>query len=353
MKIIFKLLFFILSSYFCFNASGQISQSELDAAVNAGIDPYFIETSDTFSIRGPHSIVREILQDKIGNYWFTTWQGIMHYDGKVFTNYTLKYGLKHFHVFSSLEDSKGNLWFGTVRGGVYRYNATLPEGVGKGKSFTLFTTKDGLGDNTASDLLEDKEGNIWLCGGGATKYDGKNFVRFTTKDGLCSNDVESMLQDKTGKLWFGTKEGISCYDGKSFRTFKNKNGLPFDRVASLFEDKAGTIWIGTWKGLYKYDGKIVSDLIIPYLIMYMCQDNKGNLLLSHNKGAENLNFVLYSYDGKSFTRILEQTGDNYVIFGITEDRNGNIWYGTAKGVCRYNPSASLRSGENARNYFRE
>jgi ligand-binding sensor domain-containing protein len=126
---------------------------EMKSFLEAGIDPYFVETKDTFSTHGPKCIVRNLIQDKTGNFWFATWHGIIKYNGKVFTNYTLKEGLIHFHVTTLLEDSKGNIWFGNARGGVYRYD---------GKSFILFTTKDGLPDNTANCIAEDKNGNIWF-----------------------------------------------------------------------------------------------------------------------------------------------------------------------------------------------
>lgn len=325
-KHICSLLF--LSAFLCLNkVNGQITQSELEAALKAGIDPYFVETSDTISSHGPKSIVRDVLQDKNGNFWFATWHGIMGYDGKVFTNYTLKYGLKHFHVVSLYEDKKGNLWFGTARGGLYLYN---------GKSFKLFTTKEGLADNTVMCITEDKEGHIWFgTENGASRYDGKTFVNFTTRDGLSSNYVNSLLQDKRGKLWFGC-DGITCYNGKTFTTFKNKDGLPFARVASLFEDQDENIWIGTIKGLCRYNGKSLSDFIIPKLVMYMSEDKKSNLLLAFNDYPRNQNFVLYSYDGKSFTKTIEQNyQDHGAIFRSIEDKGGNIWFGTNKGVCRY------------------
>jgi len=74
-----------------------------------------------------------------------SFQGIIKYDGKVFTNYTLKEDLIHFHMFSVMEDKIGNLWFGSVGGGVYKYD---------GKSFTLFTTEGGLPDDRISCFME-------------------------------------------------------------------------------------------------------------------------------------------------------------------------------------------------------
>jgi len=45
-----------------------------------------------------------------------------------------------------LIDNAGNLWFSIGGEGVYRYD---------GKSFTNFTTKNGLSDNNAGDIIQD------------------------------------------------------------------------------------------------------------------------------------------------------------------------------------------------------
>src|SRR6478736_5293480 len=77
-------------------------------------DPYFINSRDTFSKYAPDHITRDVLQDRQGNFWFATWMGIVKYDGKLFTNYTLKDDLVRFHIVCCFEDSKGRLWFGTA-----------------------------------------------------------------------------------------------------------------------------------------------------------------------------------------------------------------------------------------------
>lgn len=321
-----KTFFLIVVSIFIYlnKVNGQITMSEFETSIKAGIDPYFVKSKDTVSVHGPNCIVRNVLQDKKGNVWLATWQGIVCYDGKVFTNLTLKNDLIKFHVFSLFEDSKGDLWFGTARGGLYRYN---------GRSFTLYTVKDGLADNTVLCMAEDNAGNIWLgTENGASCYNGKTFTNFTTQNGLSGNYINSMIKDKTGKLWFGTNSGISWYDNKAFTSFKYKDGMHFEGVASLFEDKNGNIWIGSSKGLCNYDGKSLSDFFVSNFVMYMCEDKKGNLLLAYNTYPLNAHSVLYRYDGKSFAKIMEETNSG-TIFGIIEDKSGNIWLGTGLGVC--------------------
>src|SRR5687767_12034866 len=81
----------------------------------------------------------------------------------------------------------------------------------------LITTQaSGPSDNVHCGLL-DNAGNLWFgtTGDGVYRYDGKSFTNYTTDNGLSSNAVWSILEDRTGNIWFGTDSGLSRYDGKS------------------------------------------------------------------------------------------------------------------------------------------
>lgn len=300
-------------------------------------DPSFVMSKDTISKYGPNSITRNVIQVKNGNFWIATWEGIIRYDGNLFTNVTLKEGLKHFHIFSLLEDKAGNLWFGSIGGGVYRYD---------GKSFTLFTTSDNLAGNTVLCILEDKAGDIWFgTDKGVSRYNGKTFKNYSTKDGLSSNFVSTIAQDKNGKLWLGTNSGVNIFDPSdsirkeniSFTKFTNEKGLSFQNVRTIIEDKSERIWIGSQEGLTCYDPSASKKAdeksftnLPANLTNYIYEDKAGNLWLSEGiaNGSE---MTLTKYDGKSFTNI---TSDKQV-FGIMQDKSGNIWFGTANGISRY------------------
>jgi ligand-binding sensor domain-containing protein len=314
-------------------------------------DPYFLETRDTISTRGPACITRHILEDKKGNIWLATWQGIIKYDGKVFTNYTLKDKLIHFHVYSLMEDKSGNIWIGTVRGGAYKYD---------GKSFTHFTYDNGLPDDLIDCMMEDKTGNIWFgTDGGVSKFDTsatrtikpktslvtfadvspykKGFTNYNVNNGLCGDRVNSMMQDKSGKIWIATRTGVSVYDNKTFNHFMLSENKPFTNVRCVKEDKNGKIWIGGMEGLYCYDpsktGEAALTKLMPNFIGYINEDKAGNLWLS---AGEDKGMALYKYDGKSLTKIIEKkdNGDSQV-FESVEDKKGNIWFGTMRGPCLY------------------
>ena len=123
------------------------------------------ETKDTVTSYGPKSMVRNVKKDRNGNILIASYLGVFRYDGTSFTNISSEISPPRFSSsWDVLEDRKGNLWFGTKDSGVYCYpSALLRAG---GKSFQHFTTKGGLGSNSALHIYEDKAGNIWFATGG-------------------------------------------------------------------------------------------------------------------------------------------------------------------------------------------
>jgi ligand-binding sensor domain-containing protein len=61
--------------------------------------------------------------------------------------------------------------------------------------------------------LQDKAGNLWFgtSDSGLYKYDGKSFRQFLVDDGLNSNSINDILEDKDGRIWIGTKAGVCLY----------------------------------------------------------------------------------------------------------------------------------------------
>jgi ligand-binding sensor domain-containing protein len=156
------------------------------------------------------------------------------------------------NVHSIIQDKEGFIWFATTGDGVYRYD---------GKTFTNFTTKDGLNSNCVLSMLQDHSGNIWLgTDNGLSRFDGKTFyqIPITTNTNLFYNQpsrnisVSSILQDKKGIFWLACEEnGVYNYNGNNFTWFIDKQNInnpnKFDpkTVTNVMEDKKGHIWFTT------------------------------------------------------------------------------------------------------------
>ena len=123
-----------------------------------------------------------------------------------------------------MEHKSGDIWMDTRFGGVFRYN---------GNKIDCLTEKDGIADNSASSLVEGKDGTIWfgslgIAGSrgnglkGITKYDGK-IVTAIPSTGLRNNQVWTIAEDNSGNIWVGTKEfGLYRYDGEMFTEFTTR-----------------------------------------------------------------------------------------------------------------------------------
>ena len=69
---------------------------------------------------------------------------------------------------------------------------------------------------------------------------------------------------------------------------------------------------------------------ISEYVIEVFEDTKGNLWF------ETMSDGAARYDGKVFTHFTTQDGlCNNDVGSILEDKNGNIWFGTEGGVCRY------------------
>ena len=211
-----------------------------------------------------------------------------------FKNYSVEEGLPFLYVDAICQDSKGNLWIGGYSG-LSKYN---------GKTFANYFPKNGLADYGITSIVEDNDGNIWAGTiNGLNKFDGRKFSTFTKKDGLAGNNITSITKDKYGRFWIGTTNGITFYNGKSFESLTTKNGLSSNNVTKVYAGKSGYIWIITDKGLSK--------------------------IIFENKAPQDKSFDNYRFVNCPFTEKGEK------ITSITEDDNGNTWFGTSNGVVRY------------------
>jgi len=288
----------------------------------------FISFSKLQGLR--HDQVRALTQDKMGNLWLGTDDGLTRYDGKYFSHYTTAQGLNNNLILSVFQDKKENIWFGTFNGGVTRFD---------GRYLTNFTIAEGLPSNVVNCISEDSKGNIWLgTGVGVSKYDGKSFTNFSIKEGLCHNDVRSILEDNEGNIWIATNgAGISVFNGSSFSNYSEKEGLIQNFIGNLFKDSNGNIWLGSAsRGVARFDGEKFavyseSEGLGGDAIRVINQDKDKNMWFGTTENG------LTKFDGKFFTYYGSNQGlsAEYMRCSL-QDIKGNLWFGTrGAGLIRF------------------
>lgn len=287
--------------------------------------------------------IRCLMQDRDGNLWFSSDDGVSRYDGKYLTHFQFSNGTyQNSIVLCMMQDRSGSLWFGTFGGGVLCFD---------GKKVTQYTTREGLSNNTVNSIIQDREGFYWMgtSGGGVSRFDGREFVHYSTGAGLSSNQIRSVFQDHDGIFWFGTfGKGVSRFDGTSFTNYSVKEGFPATHIATILQDKKGNIWFGTFnQGIVKFDGHSFVQFdshqgLCNNSVLSMVQEVNGNFWLGTSGGG------ISKFDGRHFTNFNEEDGltNNFVKCCLI-GRQGNLWFGTRDGgLVRYNKNLFAHYTEN-------
>lgn len=73
-----------------------------------------------------------------------------------------------------------------------------------------WTTENGLPQNSINDILQTRDGYLWLATfGGLVRFDGARFVVFDRSiEGIKSQRIKALCEDSKGTLWAGTEEGM-------------------------------------------------------------------------------------------------------------------------------------------------
>lgn len=217
-------------------------------------------------------------------------------------------------------------------------------------NFENFSVEDGLAQNQILSMCQDDRGYIWFGtnNGGVSIYNGTKFKTLTQTDGLVSNVIFSIMQGKNGKIFFGTNGGLSVYNGRqssggglsesvgSFTNYTSETGLPHNYVFCMQENESGEMVLGTDAGVVKLsEGKIVPftedrDSVLKNTAVFsMFKDRKGNFWF----GTKTRGAIKYDYKQNQFTTISTANGlDHNFVRAFVEDKDGNMWIGTAKGL---------------------
>jgi len=143
--------------------------------------------------------------------------------------------MKHFslndyiNIYSIMKDHKNNWWVGASLSQLLFFDSDFKE---------MKTFRVGKGEFNIEEVVEGDNNDLWLStlGGGLAHFDittAKTKI-YTTADGLSNNTCYGMLKDKLGNLWISTNHGISRFNPKTeqFRAFGATDGLNIDEFNS-------------------------------------------------------------------------------------------------------------------------
>jgi diguanylate cyclase (GGDEF)-like protein len=261
------------------------------------------------------------------------------------THYPLKMKRVNFRV-NTFEDSAGNLWLGGSS--VHRLGGGRIENFGE---------KEGLPQSIYHSFWEDTDGSVWFASGGASspgigllQYKDGRLQIWGAESGFPSTSIFSVFRDREGTVWLATNKGLGRLRKRIVSSFGTKDGLNHSEVYPLYRDRQENIWIGTTKGLSIYrNGKFetldleTADKSAPaeetwrkekMSVQSLWEDSRGKMWVGLNGG-------IYIVENDR-ARMLERSRGHHV-FAVREDKNGNVWAATNKGILHYRDYKFVRT----------
>jgi ligand-binding sensor domain-containing protein len=253
-----------------------------------------------------------------------------------FINYTIENGLPQSTVFTTYQDQQGYLWIGT-QGGATRFDGT---------TFQTWDSQVGLIDNHVTAIAQGSDGTIWLGHrtGALTYLREDRLYEFSHAVFDNTYYINQLLWN--GEALYVATEGnglfILSFDkgDTTVQHFTKKQGaLPSNSLNKIISYNASNLLIATGAGmtLFNLARNNFTSLHIPSAhqqdVTAICLASDGSLWFDSNKDLVNIDLNNPKKGQKIFTAA--NGLGKVTINDIKEDRKGNIWMATDKGLMTY------------------
>src|SRR6266481_8760600 len=339
----FVLFFLTISPVGALDTSRQISQYghtawRIEDGVFAGSPNVMAQTTD-------------------GYLWIGTQAGLMHFDGVRFVSWQPPQGIElpSSRINSLLGARDGSLWIGTSMG------------LGRWRNGNLTNYKDATGSIMA--ILEDRTGAIWIARanfsdtkGPLCKATDAGLRCYGRDDGLALPFAVTLANDPLGNVWLAGGAMVSRWQTSSADTYVPAGLNPaenFNGVLALAGRPDGSVWVGLVHagrggGLQQLAHGVWKPLITPEFDGSTLKVTA--LLLDRDRSlwVGTLDRGIYRIHGNRVDHFRGSdglSGDAVSVNGLFQDREGNIWVSTSRGIDKFHDlrvtSFSTRQGLNS------
>ncbi|WOB28566.1 MULTISPECIES: diguanylate cyclase domain-containing protein [Xanthomonas] len=277
-----------------------------------------------------------MLQDRNGDLWLGSEnQGLLRIGSHGVEQLPAGRSLPTGRIVSLREDAEGSIWVG-ANGGLFRLRETL---------FSSYSQRDGMSGDYARAVLEDRDGSLWIAStAGLDRMlpDGRIVpVPVATPSGRRLS-VLSLALDRQGDLWVGTyADGVFVLrDGRVLQHYGEADGIPSGHIRAIVIDAHAAVWLATQRGVVQLlNGKRVPMTIkgLPDGVITALASIDGALWIGSVDGAAVLR------DGKLQQLDLERLGGARSVFGFQAIGDA-VWISTDRGLYRVRGGTLARVG---------
>jgi signal transduction histidine kinase len=241
-------------------------------------------------------------------------------------------------IVSLAQTSDGYLWMGTPAG-LFRFDGVHFERIDA-------VHQEPLPSSNVYTLWAPPSGGLWVgyAFGGASFISNGRITNYGEREGLPVGSIRAFVQDKSGTVWVATTRGVRRFDGAQWVDVGVALQLPKTYLSMLSFDRSGTLWIAVDNSImFLQPGQhalATTDIQLGGDIEFH-QGPDGTLWLSdETKGVR----ALYSplgptYASKDWIALGDPRLGKMDVKFI--DREGTFWMSTPTGIRRLRDPASL------------
>lgn len=281
----------------------------------------------------PQNTVMDILQDKKGIMWFSTWDGLCKFDGYRFTAYqnmqNNPYPMRSNRIDHILEDKQGYIWTLSYDNEAHRFDPRT-------ETFMGIRSLDGYDKFSflCSNMQVMPSGKVWLMskGNGCISVSGSQFdiqIYNKEKNKLKCDTINFIYEDDELNSWLLTKNGLYTFspDNELIYPFTNlDNNQPFYTAAQINNE----VWLGSDNGnIWIFNKKSqqfrLFDIHLDKNINEIKPIDDTNILITTNSPY----FFIYNIQQssiKKFDITLGLANKNETIVKSYIDKSQRIWF---------------------------
>lgn len=273
----------------------------------------------------PHNTINNVNQDQDGYLYFASWEGVVRFDGRYFELFSQGQlaGLADSGILIIEKLASGEMLFGGSRGGLVK--------IGQGSARLLPKVSAAI-----NDLLEDKEGHIWI----STEGDGLfrltpqgQLQHFRQELNISTFITHNLHQTSADRIWLGTADGLLWFNpllpNPRFHRVEVFTDL---NIAAIAENSEGQLLIGSERGVYIFENQQF-NLLDPALAKI-----RVNKLLIDKDGAVWIGSFadgVFRHSALGLENLNVSNGlPNNKVYSLFQDRENSIWIGTNAGLTR-------------------